>query len=301
MTLTEFRVDAINRLNYLGNMASREVDWMIQSVLACDKIYIIINGDKKIDKKHKIQLDKMLSRRISGEPLQYILGTEHFMGLEFKVNPSVLIPRFDTEILINTVMNIIKNKLNNSVTFDNGIRILDIGTGSGIIPIVLSKLFQSEIKKNDGIEFIAVDISEDALNIAIENAKFHHVENSIRFVKSDLFSIFKNNIKYPESIQFDIIVSNPPYIPTNDIDDLQVELSFEPILALDGGLDGYDFYRRILEEAPKFLRKQHSSYLVVETGHNQADVIAHMMENDFNEVSIYNDVQSIPRVVCGKL
>ncbi len=297
MKLLELRLEASKRLKSIGDMSSREADWIIEHILDCDKTYLLVNADLDIDIENEKNIYNLIDRRLNGEPLQYLIGSESFMGLEFQVTPDVLIPRFDTEILVNKTFDLI-DEIMAAKPKSSEIKILDIGTGSGIIPIIIAKNYEN-------VNVVGVDISNSALEVAKQNAKRYNLEGRVSFLQSDLFSAFLNdeNIQYKnlenKNIKFDIIVSNPPYIPTDDIADLQKELQYEPKLALDGGKDGYDFYRNIIAYSCEFINND--GWLIMETGHNQARKISDMMVRDFKKISIYKDSQSIERVVCGSL
>lgn len=223
---------------------------LLAYTLGKSKEYLMINDTEEINVEKQMEYFSFLDRLICGEPLQYITGNQEFMGLDFFVNKNVLIPQPDTEILVQSVIkflnhncgkenvkifeNIEKNKLNNP-------KILDLCTGSGAIAISLSKNFQ-----NDNVEIVASDISIDALEVAKINSLKNNVK--VKFIESDLFE----NIEE----KFDIIVSNPPYIETGEIDELDLDVQNEPHLALDGGKDGLDFYKKIAKESKKHLNKE---------------------------------------------
>lgn len=211
-----------------------------------------------------------IERRVSGEPYAYIVGHKEFMGLDFFVNSNVLIPREDTEVLVEKVISLEKKK------------ILDMCTGSGCIAVSLAKFIE-------GASVFAADISEEALNVAKSNAEKNNV--LVNFVHSDLF----NNI----NDKFDVIVSNPPYIKTDVIDSLQIEVKKEPFIALDGGKSGLDFYKKIVELAPNFLNK--NGVLAFEIGFDQAFDVSQMMEKDFENIEVIKDFGGNDRVVIGSL
>ncbi len=211
-----------------------------------------------------------LNRRINGEPFAYIVGFKEFMKLKFKVNEFVLIPREDTEILVQEVI-----KLNKK-------RILDMCTGSGCIAISLAKYIE---KSN----IDAVDISKDALNIAIENAKNNNVQ--VNFIESNLFE--KVNSRY------ELIVSNPPYIPTKDINNLMKEVKQEPKIALDGGNDGLDFYKKISKEAINYL--EDNGILIFEIGYDEAKSVCDILKNDgYTNIKVIKDLSENDRVVIAE-
>ncbi len=218
--------------------------------------------------------------RLRGRPIQYILGKTEFMGLEFLVTPDVFIPRPETELLVEKTIGLIKTVDRRPGTADQ-LRILDLGTGSGNIAIALTK-FVSACK------IIVSDISKEALCIAKKNARKNGVEERIEFVLSDLFADFAG-------AEFDIVVSNPPYVASADIDKLDKEISFEPRMALDGGADGFDFYRRIINETGRFLKR--NGFLILELGFGQADEIEELLyKNNFENIIIYKDYNIINRV-----
>lgn len=216
-----------------------------------------------------------ISRRSKHIPLQHIVGTQWFMGLEFEVNEHVLIPRQDTEVLVEETLKVLKG----------GERVLDMCTGSGCIII--------SIAKNAGLlSAIGADVSEDALRVAKRNAKKNDVD--VKFVQSDLFSELGD-------MKYDVIVSNPPYIETEEINHLMPEVrEHEPMLALDGGADGLVFYRKIINESGKFLND--GGYLLFEVGHNQADEVCRLMEEaGFKNVISIKDLCGIKRVCKGRI
>lgn len=213
----------------------------------------------------------MRARRV---PLQQILGHTGFMGLDFKVNADVLIPRYDTEVLVETVLSNEKNK---------DISILDLCTGSGCIAVSL--------KKYGAYSLVAgSDISEKALNVALRNASINKTE--IELYRSDLLRDIEGS--------FDVIVSNPPYIETEVIEELEPEVrEHDPYIALDGGRDGLDFYRRIISDAPVALKPYGRLYF--EIGYNQAEQVAGLMEKaGFSDIDIIKDLAGLDRVVFGK-
>lgn len=215
-----------------------------------------------------------ISKRAKHIPLQHIVGTQWFMGLEFEVNEHVLIPRQDTEVLVEEALKAIQD----------GDKVLDMCTGSGCIIISLVK--------NAKIAATAVDVSEDALCVAQGNAEKH--DAAVEFIQSDLFSELG-------CAKYDVIVSNPPYIETEEISRLMPEVrEHEPMLALDGGEDGLVFYRKIINESGRFLKD--GGHLLFEVGHNQADAVRRLMEDaGFKDVVSIKDLCGIKRVCKGRL
>lgn len=219
---------------------------------------------------------RLLEKRCTRIPLQYITGEQEFMGLTFSVNPHVLVPRQDTETLVEQA----------EKRLSPGMRVLDLCTGSGCILISL-------LARVPGVSGLGTDISEEALATAESNADRLGVADRAQWAKGDLFA--------PVEGRFDVIVSNPPYIPREDIDGLMPEVAdFEPRGALDGGDDGLDFYRRITSEASEYLEA--GGRLFLEIGCDQAgDVTALMEKAGFVHVATVRDLSGLDRVVCGCL
>ncbi len=258
-----------------------EAELLFTNILNCNRLSLYLNKDTLLDNLKSSFICGVLKRRIKGEPIQYILDKTEFMGLEFKVTPDVFIPRPETEILVEKAIEIAGSS-------QAGVRsILDIGTGSGCIAVSLAK-FLPESK------IIASDISEPALQVARENAKLNNIESKIDFISSDLFC---SKLLAPESYNY--IVSNPPYVPTAEIETLQPEIQYEPRAALDGGNDGLDFYRRIIDKAPRYLKK--SGFLIMEMGFNQKDAIKNIFQNSlcFEIIESIKDYNNIDRVIVA--
>lgn len=232
---------------------------------------------KTVSKSDFKKIEKATERRAKGEPITKILGHANFYGLDFVVTKDVLSPRMDTEILVEQVIN--------DLTECKGkVSVIDIGTGSGAIAVTIAKLTTAKVT--------AVDVSDNALQVAKQNAEKNGAK--VNFVKSDLFA---NVGKFAK---FDIIVSNPPYIPTNMIVGLDEEVTkFDPLLALDGGADGLNFYRAIIDVAPKKLVKNGRIYL--EVGINQAQEVKKLLQKNFKDIRIVKDYNKIERVVCATL
>lgn len=238
----------------------------------------IILGNKLPPEKLQIVKEKAELRAKTRQPIQHIIGFADFMGEKFIVNPSVLIPRDETEILVQKAIDII-NKNNFKMA-------LDVGTGSGCIACMVAKHTECQI--------IGLDISSDALNTALDNASRLNLFNKAIFRKSDVFS----NVKPGES--FDIIISNPPYIPPKEKENIQTEVKFDPEQALyTKDEKGLEFYQKITNEAPKILNK--NGYLLFELGIGQAQDVKLLMEqNGFSDIEIIKDLVGIDRVICGK-
>ncbi len=239
------------------------------------KIQLFTKNHYALTEEEAENFEKMVSRREKGEPCQYITGEAFFFGHEFKVNKSVLIPRADTEVLVETVLDY-KEKY--------GIKnMLDIGTGSGCIAISLAL---------EGINMTACDISQCALETAEKNAQLNNAK--VEFKQSDVFSSF-------EGEKFDAVVSNPPYIEKEVIPTLMREVKdFEPMNALDGGDDGLDFYRQIVHEGKEHLKE--NGFIFFEIGYNQGKALEEIFEKEgFKDIKIIKDLAGLDRVVLGRL
>lgn len=239
----------------------------------------IISGNKLTTEKLELVKEKAELRAKTRQPIQHIIGYADFMGEKFIVNPSVLIPRDETEFLVRKAIEII-NKNNFTMA-------LDVGTGSGCIACMIAKYTQCQI--------IGLDISSDALNTALDNASKLNLFNKAIFRKSNIFS----NVKPGES--FDIIVSNPPYIPPSEKEKIQTEVKFDPEQALfTEDEKGLEFYEKITKDAPKILNK--GGYLLYELGIGQSDDVKSIMEkNGFQNIEIIKDLAGIDRVIVGNL
>jgi len=252
---------------------------IMQYTLKKPREYLIIYDNKEVTKIQREEYIKNIKRLIMGEPLQYIIGVQEFMKLKFLVTKDVLIPQPDTEILVEEVIGILKN-IQNPV-------ILDLCTGSGAIAIAIAKYVQN-------VKIYASDISKKALEIAKQNATLNGVANNINFIESNLFDKIKNE-------KFDIIVSNPPYVPTNDIKKLPIDVQNEPHLALDGGKDGLDFYRKIAKEGYKYLNRQ--GYICLEIGYDQKNDVKKIIDNERRYVETYckKDLCQNDRIIVTRI
>ena len=250
---------------------------LLQYILKKPRQYLIIYDNKEISKKEQWEYFVNIEKLTNGVPLQHITHTQEFMKMDFYVNENVLIPRPDTEILVEEVIEIAK-KVQKP-------KILDLCTGSGAIAISIAKNVPNA-------EVYAVDISEKALEVARKNAK--NLIANVKFIKSNLF----NNVK---KMKFDIIVSNPPYIKKEDIQLLSNEVQKEPELALDGGYDGLDFYRKITNQAIEYLKFE--GYLCFEIGFDQKEDVIKIIENEENYKNIYSkkDLYGNDRIIISKV
>ena len=255
---------------------SLKVKMIVSNLLEVKKENLIVIENEELSKEKEELYKEAISKLNKKIPVQYIIGKQEFFGLSFKVNESVLIPRFDTEVLIEKVLDYCK-------ATNKEFKILDLCTGSGAIGITLAKnLPQSKVYLSD--------ISEDALKIAKENAKAINVDVTI--IKSNMF----DDIKISD---FDIIVSNPPYIEKETINSLSEEVKKEPILALDGGKTGLDYYTIIAGKAKDYLKED--GILFLEIGFNQKNSVTKLLEeNGFKNIICYKDYNNLDRVIKGE-
>jgi release factor glutamine methyltransferase len=263
-------------------------------ILNCDKSFIYSHNEYQMDVNETKKFFEHIEKRAAGVPVQYLTGHQEFMSMDFRVTRDVLIPRQDTEVLVETVIayaEILSGKGAGNEKKGAFISILDMGTGSGCIAVSLAKYIRN-------CRVVAVDISEEALGVARYNAANNGVQDKIDFIKSDLFSELEPMKK---DKRFDIIVSNPPYIPSREINSLQKEVKqHEPVIALDGGADGLKFYRFIIADAPAYL-KPGEGLLALEVGYGQAEAVCRLMNRDFCEIKVINDLSGIRRTIIGKL
>lgn len=261
----------------------------------CDKTYIYAHGEEELSIEEYDRYCELTGARAKGKPLQYIIGRQEFMSLEFSVNEAVLIPRHDTEILVETVIKYAKIKNRPAVS---GLHILDIGTGSGCIAVSLAYYIEK-------CRITALDVSSKALDVARMNAFNNGVADRIGFINEDIFKYWCDNCGNTADTgehknAFDVVVSNPPYIPSGDISGLQTEVrDYEPLNALDGGAGGLDFYRFIIRNSKYHLRPL--GLLAFEVGFEQARDVAELMRDEFCDVEVIKDLSGIDRVVTGKL
>lgn len=252
---------------------------LLQYVLNKKREQLIIYDNEQITPRQEMEYMQNLEKLIKGTPLQHITNSQEFMKMNFYVNNHVLIPRPDTEILVEEVIKIAKEYANPVI--------LDLCTGSGAIAVSLAKYLPNA-------KVYASDISKKALEVAKINAKNNEVENKIEFLESNLFEKIKN-------LKFDIIVSNPPYIRTEVIESLDAEVKQEPMIALDGGEDGLKFYKEIVEQAYPYLKL--GSYLCFEIGYDQKIDVIEIIENSKKYEKTYckKDLYGNDRVIVTKV
>ncbi|MFH1867432.1 MAG: peptide chain release factor N(5)-glutamine methyltransferase [Candidatus Omnitrophota bacterium] len=280
-TITEIE----SKLKEHGVESSRiNAETILTSILGCRVVDLYVE-DVELGPGQLKQLEDMVERRISGEPLQYITGKVNFYGNELLIEPGVFIPRSETEILVETV-------IKQFTIYDMRYAIceplvLDLCTGSGNIAISLTKRLA-------GCKILASDISDAAIRLARKNAAYNGVSERIDFIKADLFKI---PVIYKE--RFDAIVSNPPYVASDMMNDLPVDVKNEPHAALYGGRDGMDFYQRIVKESPGFLKDK--GILFLELGDDAAIKVKKFFEKSiyFDNVQTFNDLNKRERVIAA--
>lgn len=257
-----------------------KVKMILSNLLNKTKEHLIIYGEEEISENIIQEFENKLEKLKENMPIQYIINNQEFYGLNFYVDENVLIPQPDTEILVEECISIAKNNLKD---IKKNIKILDLCTGSGVIGVSLAKNIEES-------EIILSDISEKALEIARKNVEMNNVK--IKIINSDLFK----NINE----KFDIIVSNPPYIETKTIASLSEEVKKEPILALDGGEDGLDFYRKIAKEARNYLTP--CGYLALEIGYNQKDSVEKILkQNNYSNIYSKKDLGGNDRIIIATI
>lgn len=283
MNIKQIEKEIVNRLTNVGielNEAKVEAKMLIKHVFDFSNSDFLLKVNEVLDEKPvKDVLSLADIRATTKRPIQHIIGTAYFMGEDFIVNENVLIPRDETEILVRKALEILNAKPSVNIST------LDIGTGSGCIACMVAKNSESKV--------LGVDISTDALSTALDNASKLGLCNKAIFRKSDIFSSVRNDEK------FDVIISNPPYIPESEMADIQAEVSFEPKNALYAKNNGLEFYQKIAQSASEFLKED--GYLMFELGINQSDTVKKMMEESgFKNIEIIEDLAYIKRVILGK-
>lgn len=258
--------------------ARRDATTLVSLAIGRDRSFVYSHPEYEPTADESEQIDQFLCRRAGREPLQYIRGTQEFYGLEFEVTPDVLIPRPETEMIVERAIGIINGS--------GEPRFLDIGTGTGCIPI-------SILKNLPNATGVAVDISSDALAVAARNADRNGVAERLELIESDLFS----NVP---AEKFDLIVSNPPYVPVKDLAHLQPEVrDHEPHVALSDGRGGVTIIERIIQDSRHFLTS--GGVLLMEMGFGQSErVLKFAIENGWNSAAVEADLQGIPRMLFAK-
>jgi release factor glutamine methyltransferase len=271
----------------------REAATLLAATIGRDRAYLFTHSDDALAPAVLTLFRERIQRRAAGEPSQYITGHQEFYGLDFEVTPSVLIPRPETELLVETAFELLRDADDSHHTDDSRRTlapfICDVGTGSGCIPIAL-------LHERRDARAVALDISTDALHVAARNAARHHVIGRLALVASDLFAALDAS-----NVKFDLITSNPPYVAEDDLTNLQREVrDHEPRFALTPGGDGLSVIRRLVQNAPRLLTPR--GHLVFEIGHDQHDNVRALIDpHVWTQLETRRDLQGIPRTVVLRL
>ena len=284
MTLHKALTRATQQLDACPDLradAGRDAACLLRHALGISQATMLADPARVLTPDQQVAYEAMVLRRAANEPIQYIIGEQEFYGLALRVTPAVLIPRPETEQLVEAVLGQVKRAGLNST-----MRILDVGTGSGAIAIALAYHLPSA-------QIAAVDLSSAALEVAAANAARHGLAERIRFLESDLLDALSDG-----ETSWDVIVSNPPYVPTADRESLHPQVrDHEPAAALVAGADGLDIYRRLIPQARAALRP--NGLLALEIGHGQKASIASLL-SDWKELRFLDDLQQIPRIALAR-
>jgi release factor glutamine methyltransferase len=285
LTIAEALREASTRLRVAGLAEPRrEAGTLLSHALGRDQTFLILHADESLNGAQVANFRACVERRAAGEPFQYIAGRQEFYGLEFEVGPAVLIPRPETELLVEKALELLQGTA--------APLLCDVGTGSGCISVVLLH------ERGDARGF-ALDLSPAALAFAARNAARHGVEGRLRLLVSDCFEALR--AEEQRELRFDLIASNPPYIAEADLAGLQKEVrEHEPRVALTPGGDGLSVIRRLVAEAPEFLKP--GGHLLIEIGFDQHEQVARLIDPKvWTLLDIYKDLQGIPRTVALRL
>jgi release factor glutamine methyltransferase len=253
------------------------IEHLLADALGKRRIDLYLEFDRTLSENELAPLREKVRRRAEGEPLQYLLGSWDFFGRAFRTDPRALIPRPETEVLVEIVLKVIRAELSSRT------RLLDVGTGSGVLAITFAL-------ECPNLQIVGSDVSPSALNLARENAEKQGLNHRIEWVESDLLSSVAGS--------FDFLVANLPYIPTAELPKLAPEVKRDPQLALDGGPDGLVVIRRLLQDAPRVLRD--GAFVILEVGFDQASRVADLLTaQKFRDISVENDYQGVRRFVTA--
>jgi release factor glutamine methyltransferase len=266
--------DARSRLAAVSKNPRRDAELLLAHLLGWDQAALLTHPERVLSLSEADQFESMLRRRLDSEPVQYIIGVQEFFGLPFEVSPAVLIPRPETEHLVEAVLE--------RFSRESSPRIVDVGTGSGAIAVALAHAIPRS-------RVTAVDLSSAALEVAQRNAERNGVSERVTLLQSDLLKVL-------ESAEFEVVVSNPPYIAEGEVLEPQV-FNYEPRSALYAGPTGLEVYERLIPQARRVLKPR--GWLMLEIGYGQSPALLKLLR-DWNEVSFLDDLQGIPRVVQAK-
>jgi release factor glutamine methyltransferase len=280
-TVLSLAITQLKAQNFELETTKLEAQLLLQHVLNVNRAWLISHQNDVLEANIHAAYRALINRRLNGEPIAYMLCMREFYGLNLKVTPATLIPRPDTETLVDAALA--------KIPLQKNLNICDLGTGSGAIALAIAK-------HRPQAYVLALDASQEALDVAIENAKSLKIPN-VKFIVSDWFSALsqQNNTH-----KFDVIVSNPPYIEANDDHLSQGDLRFEPLSALASGQDGLEDIRKIIKQAPQYLNPH--GWLLLEHGYHQADSVAALLKNaEFTEIEAIKDLGGNDRVTLGKI
>ena len=282
MTLRDLLTEGEHALQSAGIEDWKMDAWyLMEETLQVTRTRYLMDSGRAVSEEEKTRYLEQIDKRASPIPLQHLTGHQEFMGLDFQVSEDVLVPRQDTEILVEEALKYVHS----------GMKLLDMCTGSGCILLSIVKL-AAELKDCKEVTGTGVDLSEKALKIAQENRRNLGLEQTTALLQSDLFEQVNGT--------YDMIVSNPPYIASEVITTLSEEVKdHEPVMALDGGTDGLDFYRVIIEKSPSYLTL--GGMLFFEIGYDQGVSVSRLMEKDFKDIHVIKDLAGLDRVVYGTL
>ncbi len=280
MVIGDVLKEATEKLTAAGiDTARLDSEVLLSFLLQKERLYLLMNRNQEMVAETETAFRKLIERRAKKEPVAYIVGHREFMSLNFSVSPGILIPRPDTETLVEYAINQLQNVKNPAI--------LDLCTGSGAISVSLAHYLPES-------QVTAVDISDICVNVAEKNAAENGVADRVTVHCEDVFT-------YQCETQFDCVVSNPPYIPTAVVSTLEDDVrDFEPHLALDGGVDGYDFYRYLAKQGATLLKS--GGLFLLEVGHDQAETVKHLLEETkaYEGIGTVCDLAGINRVVYGR-
>jgi release factor glutamine methyltransferase len=287
LEMLNWTIDFFKTKNIQDSRLDAEV--LLANILEIKRLDLYLNFEKKKKKREIENFKDLIKKRVSGMPVAYILGEKEFMGLRFVVNENVLIPRPETEILVEEVLKVIKEKMMDI----QELTIVDVFTGSGNIPVSLAK-FATFQKK---LFVYGIDIEEKTLDCAQKNVYLNEVADKVRLFQGDILAPLEI---FPLKNKVDIITANPPYIKTKDMDSLQKEVKAEPKRALDGGADGLFFYKKLITQSLNYLKKD--GYIFMEIDPELTDDLKKIFlsTNKFDDVVIKKDYQSLDRVMSAK-
>lgn len=258
--------------------ARASAEFLLASALGVGRAAAVLDGGRRLSDAQRRKFWSWVEQRARRKPLAYVLGSQPFLGLDIEVSPDVLIPRPETEELVLECERLLKDR--------SAPRVLEIGTGTGCVAIALAQLCPKAV-------IFATDVSDKALALAQKNALAHHVGQRVRFIREDLFSDRPGPGGWA-----DLLVSNPPYIPTRELAELEAELRWEPVLALDGGRDGLDAIRAVVRSSARLLKP--GGCLALEIGSEQGPAVARLLAEGFEGVHVRRDASGLDRIAIGR-